>query len=548
MDRESFQKLLANAFAMQQSHIDSQSLSAILEVGRLFTRGEVDVDGAMFLIGERVRRASQANGTNGGTAVAPALDMSIPIARAGKDDRVSGAFLSHLASTLSAEGNAAVSADVALDLVLQEIVLRASLLIKASGAIIALKRGDGMVCRASTGPNAPPPGVRLSSPFDLSPDSSTEPEVCDDTQADSHFDSIALGRLGIRSFVIVPLLKKGELAGLIEVFSSRARAFGDREIETLRVLSEEILVNVDSASEQLGFLPTAGSGSAEDDDNSRFDLLVEPPTVEVSRVAAAEAKAEVEDQDQDENEDQDEDQGEDEPSVNRALADPEPLFSAQDAESLVDAHDEPLQSFQPLPLPLIKEPPAAREDADAAIAGFRILPQEAETKHFGVPDFRSPLVVAPLTALLLVLGWMLARAIWPAGGRSQAPAQVIATPASVPAQTAPQTNPAPPAQARQSFPRPAVPSDPSPDKVQLIRRVEPQYPEAAKKRNIQGEVALEVGVDTNGSVDDLAVISGDPVLTPAAINAVSQWRFKPFLQDGQAIPFHIQIKVHFVLR
>jgi hypothetical protein len=62
VDRESFQKLLANAFAVQQSQIDSQSLSAIVEVERLITRGELDLDGAMHLIADRTRNVADATG------------------------------------------------------------------------------------------------------------------------------------------------------------------------------------------------------------------------------------------------------------------------------------------------------------------------------------------------------------------------------------------------------------------------------------------------------------------------------------------------------
>jgi hypothetical protein len=61
-DRESFQKLLASAFALQQSQIDRQSLSAIVELERLITRGELDLDGALPLIADRARNVANATG------------------------------------------------------------------------------------------------------------------------------------------------------------------------------------------------------------------------------------------------------------------------------------------------------------------------------------------------------------------------------------------------------------------------------------------------------------------------------------------------------
>jgi len=62
VDRESFQKLLASAFALQQSQIDSQSLSSIVELERLIMRGELDLDGALPLIADRARNVANATG------------------------------------------------------------------------------------------------------------------------------------------------------------------------------------------------------------------------------------------------------------------------------------------------------------------------------------------------------------------------------------------------------------------------------------------------------------------------------------------------------
>jgi hypothetical protein len=62
VDRESFQKLLASAFVVQQSQMDSQSLSAIVEVERLIMRGELDVDGAKHLLVDRTRSVANATG------------------------------------------------------------------------------------------------------------------------------------------------------------------------------------------------------------------------------------------------------------------------------------------------------------------------------------------------------------------------------------------------------------------------------------------------------------------------------------------------------
>src|ERR1700704_501946 len=63
IDRESLQKLLANAYAVQQSQLDSQSLSAIVELQRVITRGNLDLDAALHLIVHRAQDVAQSTGT-----------------------------------------------------------------------------------------------------------------------------------------------------------------------------------------------------------------------------------------------------------------------------------------------------------------------------------------------------------------------------------------------------------------------------------------------------------------------------------------------------
>jgi protein TonB len=83
--------------------------------------------------------------------------------------------------------------------------------------------------------------------------------------------------------------------------------------------------------------------------------------------------------------------------------------------------------------------------------------------------------------------------------------------------------------------------------VQLLRLVEPEYPEAARQQHIQGPVVLEAKVSKDGAVQQLTVISGNSMLATSACGAVLQWRFKPIAQNGQVVQFQARIKVDFVL-
>jgi TonB family protein len=89
--------------------------------------------------------------------------------------------------------------------------------------------------------------------------------------------------------------------------------------------------------------------------------------------------------------------------------------------------------------------------------------------------------------------------------------------------------------------------DPSAGNGYLLQRVEPEYPEAARQRRIQGPVVLDALIGSNGSVRELSVISGDPQLAKAAMDAVRQWRFRPHQLDGKAVEFETRITVNFAL-
>jgi protein TonB len=82
----------------------------------------------------------------------------------------------------------------------------------------------------------------------------------------------------------------------------------------------------------------------------------------------------------------------------------------------------------------------------------------------------------------------------------------------------------------------------------LIFRVEPTYPPLAQQAHIQGVVVMTALIDKGGNVQHLQVISGHPLLAPAAIAAVKQWRYKPFVLNGQPLEVETTVTVNFHLR
>src|SRR5579863_4566689 len=162
-----------------------------------------------------------------------------------------GLSLAELATALSAHGGGALSADLALDLVLNEIVEHARLATGATAAAIALVRGDEIVCRATTGANAPDLGVKLDVHSGLSGAcvQSQKWQRCDDSETDSRVDAEICRDLGVRSILVFPVVREDKLLGVFEIFSPRPNAFSDREIQTLQALSRSIVNNVDRAAD-----------------------------------------------------------------------------------------------------------------------------------------------------------------------------------------------------------------------------------------------------------------------------------------------------------
>jgi TonB family protein len=88
----------------------------------------------------------------------------------------------------------------------------------------------------------------------------------------------------------------------------------------------------------------------------------------------------------------------------------------------------------------------------------------------------------------------------------------------------------------------------SPGAAELLSRpVEPNYPMLAKQMKVQGAVVLEALIGRDGNIQDLHVLSGPTILSTAAREAVKQWRFRPYLQSGEAVETEARITVNFTI-
>ncbi len=81
----------------------------------------------------------------------------------------------------------------------------------------------------------------------------------------------------------------------------------------------------------------------------------------------------------------------------------------------------------------------------------------------------------------------------------------------------------------------------------LIHKVQPAYPPLARQARIQGIVVLQALIGKDGAIQNLHVVSGHPMLTGAALDAVKQWRYKPYFLNGEPVEVETTINVNFTL-
>jgi len=81
----------------------------------------------------------------------------------------------------------------------------------------------------------------------------------------------------------------------------------------------------------------------------------------------------------------------------------------------------------------------------------------------------------------------------------------------------------------------------------LIRKILPTYPAIGVAAHVEGTVVLEAPISKSGTIENLRVASGPPVLRQAAIDAVQNWRYRPYLLDGEPVAVETTINVNFSL-
>jgi TonB family protein len=443
-------------------------------------------------------------------------------------------------SALSGSGlSNQLSTDLALEIVLNQIVEEARSATGATDAAIVLERDGELVCRSSTGANAPELGVRLDTEAGLSGAcvKTRHMQRSDDVQSDPRADVEASRCSGIRSLMILPLLRNNDLVGVFEVFSLHPSAFGEREERTLEGLAQRVLKNLQQASERrltgvLGALPSVAPPeeceveeceTRKDESAAFYRELTNPSGVRQPEGVTIALGVVV-------------------------------LVCAVLLSTLVGVH----WGWHRATADYTRKPRSTNTIAS------RTQPQNTSSSNGGPSSLPTGGMgnSASTDSLPLVTS----------ASSGQKVGAAAAPPRSHPPVGTPQAGSLLiDEKGKEAFRKPSAPSEKQsakggevehsssveparalallPDVAGsiLLHRVEPQYPEEARRQGIQGPVVLDLYIGKDGTVQDVGLVSGQVVLADAANSAVKQWRFKPHYVDGSEVETQTRITLRFTL-
>lgn len=440
----------------------------------------------------------------------------------------------------------------------------------ATGTAIAIGTRAEMICRASAGA-APGLGVRLQADSGLSGEAvrSGRAVLCDDTDADPRVDGAVCRALDLRSAVLVPIYGGEELRGVLEVFSNRPHTFAPAHVRRLRQTSE--LINA-----VLTRFPIPGAATT---------AAALPEAVALPAGAAAEALPA--------------------PAPSQTPRAPTParqpqttVVKAVESRPLAPPAVEPPKSTETVR-------PAAEVAGDRAEAATApvFCAARAEPLYRRLSSNVPLLISAGVVLAVLGGGWAVARRrsatpaapAPPVSAVASVPAAMVTQPALLPVEpkaeeevaiaaapaarkSKPLTVDVPQFAIRQpkqgvereepgalprlvhdaavlpnlASPRAAVPQAPVELNVsqgvvpgRLISRVDPVYPDVARRTLGHSVVLLNAVVREDGTIGTIQVMKGNTMLARAAVEAVRQWRYEPYRLNGTPVAVTVPIRLTF---
>jgi protein TonB len=462
-----------------------------------------------------------------------------------------------------------------LDAFLDQIVKHARDLTSSNGAAVALRKGTVVLCRARCGETSPSLGAQLDADFGISGECLRTGKAlrCEDSERDIRLDPEVCRQLGLRSIAVAPIFESATVAGILEVFASQPRAFDDRHLEILHQLAELVTtVSERIAEENRGTIseatpigekrpevPVAEMNSYPSpsrserlrkwtEANAWRSLLTKSltkwrvPNASPRYYAAAIAVFAF--------------------AALLAIFGWKPWHRTERTVPSTDT----LSQAKPVPADAatvetrrqlnIVQPGAVSRSVRPQPAASPIPPDHSSPDHSTRAKAQKVALVEPIpgedniraTITVPSLSGHTRDRVGSANDpEPTAPRPMIDTTGGLGKDSKDDKDvkvldSALSVQARVPFMASQGVSGGS-----LERKVQPIYPAEARSARLQGPVVLQVVIDEVGEVRDLRTVSGDAVLARAAIDAVRQWRYQPYLLNGQPVKMPIQITVNFTL-
>jgi TonB family protein len=468
----------------------------------------------------------------------------MPRSEFGPDDsRIDNSSSTDPTRTLEQHLNAGFPPDLALDLVLNEVVVRAAEATHAVAGALALMRDGQMVCRAATGQLAPDLGVPLNVHDGLSGAclETRQPQLSVDTEFDPRVDPAVSRRLGIRSILIVPVFegseKNAQFAGVLEVFSLSPAAFSHKDQVLLEGFAAEC-ARIRQATVALSQRKPVATAT------TTAELL--PPDAAIPAAVAASPPVAIRPRYE---------------AWTLALGGLA-IFTIIAVSFLMGTRIGWLgsPSHNEVPPPIAAEPSAAGNTntpstlSSTRTSGGNAAESASEKTPGRTAKAHSTATAGPSTDELVV--YEKGKVIFrmkpaPVKADSAKPGKATGhTPVADPLtsdSTPPDGNAIVKASSTARLASSSIWLSATQAEKLLRSRTEPLYPPEALAAHRAGNVVLEVQVAEDGTVASIRTLSGDPLLASAAADAVRNWRYQPYRQHDRPAQFQTDVTLTFNL-
>ncbi len=424
------------------------------------------------------------------------------------------------------------------DALLGAIAIAAQALTDATGAALGMRRDGTVSCVGRSGETAPALGARLSENAGISGACLRSGRIqrCDDTETDLRVDAEVCRHLGLGSIAAVPIRSRLETVGILEVFSTSARAFTDDHLAHLSSLAEL----ADAASARINghaAAPESASPGVEANPTPDLPVLSSPPIRKnvlrkpVWRYFATAGGV--------------------------ALLG---FFSFASWRMWTE-----LKSRNESKPPVAQSPAPVAAGAENQFANAPLVIPKPTPEQIAPPDaskkgaHQGGVVQAASVEAELDDGLIRsistdsstpAKVASPLGNSNTKPTEKDAS-ANTPPQVAMVTSPDQSLHGilvgNTALPRLSPPVSQGVVPLVLEHKVIPTYPSDARTMRLAGTVVLRAIVSEEGRISQVEPVSGEPILARAAMEAVRQWRYRPALLNGKPTPIETNITLNFKL-